>query len=138
MSNSTCGKGFNALTGISLRMPFQPVQSHAVISQGFIPLRLLIEGDSEKFSSFDAMDVALAASGTVSTELALASVPSIIAYKVGWITGFIFERLVDVLVPDACHLWKDDEDAADRQATDRGLPHPGRCGQFPEFSAKRQ
>lgn len=56
----------------------------------------LIEGDSEKFSSFDAMDVALAASGTVSTELALASVPSIIAYKVGWITGFIFERLVDV------------------------------------------
>jgi lipid-A-disaccharide synthase len=56
----------------------------------------LIEGDEEKFNSFDAMEVALAASGTVSTELALASVPTIIAYKVGPITGFIFERLVNV------------------------------------------
>jgi lipid-A-disaccharide synthase len=56
----------------------------------------LVEGPDEKFATFDAMDIALAASGTVTTELALAAVPSVIGYKVGRLTGFIAQRLVQV------------------------------------------
>ena len=49
------------------------------------PLHIL-EGDSDKFAAFDAADVALAASGTVTTELALARTPMVVAYRFGWLT----------------------------------------------------
>ena len=48
----------------------------------------IITDDSEKRAAFDASTAALAASGTVSLELALARVPMVIAYRaealVGW------------------------------------------------------
>jgi len=46
----------------------------------------IIEGNEEKFSSFDAADAALAASGTVTSELALARTPMVVGYRVGWLT----------------------------------------------------
>jgi len=46
----------------------------------------IVEGDANKFAAFDAADVALAASGTVTTELALARTPMVVAYKLGWLT----------------------------------------------------
>jgi lipid-A-disaccharide synthase len=46
----------------------------------------VVETDAEKFAAFDAADAALAASGTVTSELALASTPMVVAYKVGWLT----------------------------------------------------
>jgi lipid-A-disaccharide synthase len=46
----------------------------------------IVEGDADKFAAFDAADVALAASGTVTTELALAGTPMVVAYKLGWLT----------------------------------------------------
>ena len=49
------------------------------------PLHIL-EGDADKFAAFDAADVALAASGTVTTELALSRTPMVMAYKLGWLT----------------------------------------------------
>ena len=49
------------------------------------PLHIL-EGDADKFAAFDAADVALAASGTVTTELALARTPMVVAYRVGAVT----------------------------------------------------
>ncbi|NWG46087.1 MAG: lipid-A-disaccharide synthase [Alphaproteobacteria bacterium] len=58
------------------------------------PVRPLVVGADEKFAAFDAGDVALAASGTVSTELALARTPMVIGYRVGWLTGEIFRRLL--------------------------------------------
>jgi lipid-A-disaccharide synthase len=46
----------------------------------------IVEGDDEKFAAFDAADVALAASGTVTSELALAQTPMVVGYRLGWLT----------------------------------------------------
>lgn len=56
----------------------------------------IVTGKVEKFEAFDAMDFALSTSGTVTTELALANLPTVVAYKLGKITGFIAERLVTI------------------------------------------
>jgi lipid-A-disaccharide synthase len=57
---------------------------------------LVVEGESEKFSGFAASDVALAASGTVALELALARVPAVIAYRVNPLTAWLARRLIRV------------------------------------------
>jgi lipid-A-disaccharide synthase len=46
----------------------------------------IIEGEADKFAAFDAADAALAASGTVTAELALSRTPSVVFYKVGGLT----------------------------------------------------
>lgn len=50
--------------------------------------------EAEKLSAFQASDAALAASGTVSLELALAGVPMLVAYRVSALTLLIAKRLV--------------------------------------------
>jgi len=60
------------------------------------PTPLIIVDQDEKRDAFAAADLALAASGTVSTELALAKVPMVIAYKIGWFTYLLFRGLIDV------------------------------------------
>ncbi len=55
---------------------------------------VLVEGVEEKYNAMAASNVALAASGTVGLELALARLPHIIAYKMNPITTFIGKRLV--------------------------------------------
>lgn len=57
---------------------------------------ILVEGPAEKFAAFDAADAALAASGTVSTELALSRTPMVIGYKVGAVTAAAAQRLITV------------------------------------------
>lgn len=49
---------------------------------------------SRKHAAFAAADVALAASGTVSLELAAQSTPMVIAYKLTWLTQKMAERMV--------------------------------------------
>ncbi|HEY5347398.1 MAG TPA: lipid-A-disaccharide synthase [Rhizomicrobium sp.] len=56
----------------------------------------IIEGDDEKYRAFDAADAALAASGTVTTELALAGTPMVAAYRVGWLTYLLARPLMTV------------------------------------------
>ena len=51
---------------------------------------------AEKLSAFGAADIALAASGTVSLELAAAQTPMIIAYKMNWLTAVVMRRLMRV------------------------------------------
>lgn len=58
------------------------------------PLPLTVVAQDEKADAFAASDAALAASGTVSTELALAEVPMVIGYRLGWFTYWIFKRLI--------------------------------------------
>jgi lipid-A-disaccharide synthase len=57
------------------------------------PLHLL-EDDADKFAAFDAADVALAASGTVTVELTLARTPMVVAYKMGWLTYRLMRPLI--------------------------------------------
>jgi lipid-A-disaccharide synthase len=51
----------------------------------------IVESEDEKFAAFNAANAALAASGTVTTELALARTPMVVAYRVGAIT-YAFAR----------------------------------------------
>ena len=53
-----------------------------------------VEDEVMKFQAFDAADVAIAASGTVSLELGLARTPMVIAYKIGAVTAFVFRRFL--------------------------------------------
>jgi lipid-A-disaccharide synthase len=54
---------------------------------------VLIEGDAEKFDAFAAAELALAKSGTVTLELALSNVPTVITYKINRLTHFIAVRM---------------------------------------------
>jgi lipid-A-disaccharide synthase len=54
----------------------------------------IVRGQTEKFAAFAASDVALAASGTVLLELAMAALPAVVAYKMNPLTGWLARRLV--------------------------------------------
>ena len=61
------------------------------------PVRtIVVRGDREKYDAFAAADAALAASGTVTLELALARVPSVIAYRIHPLTYLLYRRLIRV------------------------------------------
>ena len=57
---------------------------------------IVVEDPDDKLGAFDAADVALAASGTVATELALSATPMVIGYRVGALTAAIARRMVRV------------------------------------------
>lgn len=54
----------------------------------------VLEGEAAKLDAMKAATVALACSGTVTTQLALAGVPMIVAYRIGPVTYAILKRLV--------------------------------------------
>jgi lipid-A-disaccharide synthase len=54
----------------------------------------IVEGDKEKFDAFAAADIALAASGTVALELAMAGTPTVIGYKVHPVSAWLVKRLI--------------------------------------------
>jgi len=60
-----------------------------------VPLHI-VEDEADKFAAFGAADAALAASGTVTTELALAGVPMVVVYKVGLISHAVAKAIVRV------------------------------------------
>lgn len=57
---------------------------------------VIVTGEAEKFDAFAAGTVALAASGTVALELALADLPMVIAYRLNVITWQFARRLVKI------------------------------------------
>ena len=56
----------------------------------------VLESEDDKYAAFDAADAALAASGTVTAELALAHTPMVVGYKVGGLTFFLSKFLMTV------------------------------------------
>jgi lipid-A-disaccharide synthase len=54
----------------------------------------LVEGEEDKFRAFKLARAALAASGTVTLELALAGTPTVVAYKVDRLIGPIVRRMI--------------------------------------------
>ena len=57
---------------------------------------LIEPGDDRKKAAFAAADVALAASGTVSLELAAAGTPMVIAYDMAWLSRIIISWMLKV------------------------------------------
>lgn len=55
---------------------------------------MVLRGEREKYDCFAASEVALAASGTVALELAMARLPAVIAYRTNPLTGWLLRRVV--------------------------------------------
>ncbi len=55
---------------------------------------IVVSSDRDKFAAFSASNCGIAASGTVSLELAIAGVPHVTVYKVNWLTAVIARRMV--------------------------------------------
>ena len=58
-----------------------------------LPDDIIIVSEAEKADAFAAVDLALATSGTVITELATTGVPTVAAYRLGWITWALIRML---------------------------------------------
>ncbi|CAO3422137.1 lipid-A-disaccharide synthase [Azospirillum endophyticum] len=72
------------------------------------PVRtVLVEGDTEKYDAFAAAEAALAASGTVALELALARLPTVIAYRLNPVTVALYRRLIRVKYVNLVNLMLD-------------------------------
>ncbi len=65
-------------------------------TQGWPTPLHVVDGEADKYAAFDAADVALAASGTVTAEIALSRTPMVAAYKVGGLTFFLSKFLMTV------------------------------------------
>jgi len=76
-------------------IPHVSANVHAANSNWPTPLHI-VEDEADKFAAFDAADAALAASGTVTTELALARKPMVVGYKAGWLTYVLALPLMNV------------------------------------------
>jgi len=94
------GQALEKLTahGLDLEVVLPVVPSvRALIEQQLAawPLRPhLVEGEDDKFRAFKLATAALAASGTVTLELALAGTPTVVAYKVDPVIAPIALRLI--------------------------------------------
>ncbi|SHI44656.1 lipid-A-disaccharide synthase [Palleronia salina] len=85
--------------GMRLLLPATPNVADAVrdLSAGWQGLTILDAADTGlKRAAFAAADVALAASGTVSLELARARTPMVIGYRMNWLSWQIMRRMVRI------------------------------------------
>lgn len=62
------------------------------------------EGNARKRAALAAADVALAASGTVSVEIAAQGTPMVVAYDAAWLTAQIVRRMVRIETPTLVNL----------------------------------
>ncbi len=73
---------------------------------------------AQKRAAFSAAEVALAASGTVSLELAAQNTPMVIAYKLSWLTQKIAERMVKLETVTLVNLVSDTRAVPERLLDD--------------------
>ncbi len=86
----------NALPGLKLVLPAVPhlrEELAAAAKSWTVPVEI-VSGDEAKYALFRNARAALAASGTVTLELALAHVPTVLAYKVSALEAAIARRIV--------------------------------------------
>ncbi|MEO5374068.1 MAG: lipid-A-disaccharide synthase [Alphaproteobacteria bacterium] len=69
----------------------------------------VVQGAAERYDAFAAADAALAASGTVALELALAEVPTVITYRVAPLTAWLFRRVARIRYANLINLILDRE-----------------------------
>lgn len=95
--------------GIAVAVPtlpgVRPIVATAVASWP-VPVTL-VDDVAGKFDAFAAGDVALAASGTVALELALAGLPMVTAYRVNAITAALVGQLVRVRFANLVNIMHD-------------------------------
>ena len=84
--------------GLHVVVPMVPaLADHIESATNDWPLPVtLLRDEKEKFHAFAAADAALAASGTVSLELAMAGVPMAVAYRMNPLTAWLARRMVRV------------------------------------------
>ena len=70
---------------------------------------LVVSGQQERYDAFAAADVALAASGTVALELAMARTPMVITYKLNPITAMLARRVIKTRYVNLINLILDRE-----------------------------
>ncbi len=70
---------------------------------------IVLQGAAERYDAMAASNVALAASGTVSRALALAGLPTVIAYRMAPMTHFLVRRLVSVDYASLVNIIEDRE-----------------------------
>ncbi|HTW34731.1 MAG TPA: lipid-A-disaccharide synthase [Rhizomicrobium sp.] len=84
--------------GLVCVLPTVPHVAAAVLERtGDWPVPLhILDSEADKFAAFNAADAALAASGTVTTELALAGTPMVVGYRLGWLTFALARAFITV------------------------------------------
>ncbi|MCK5276645.1 MAG: lipid-A-disaccharide synthase [Alphaproteobacteria bacterium] len=70
---------------------------------------IVLQGAAERYDAMAASNAALAASGTVALELALARVPTVVAYRVAPLTHFIVRRLLSIDFGNLINIIEDRE-----------------------------
>ena len=102
----------NSYPNMHIVIPTIPnlVDKVSFLSKKWKKLPIIIEEENEKFDSFAAADVAIAASGTVSLELAMSRTPSVIAYKTSPITWFFARFLLKVRYANLINIILDREE----------------------------
>jgi lipid-A-disaccharide synthase len=78
---------------LAVVIPAAPTVAQAVRAQAS-GWAHVVEGDGAKLDAMKAATVALACSGTVTTELALAGVPMVVGYRLGHVTHAVLKRLI--------------------------------------------
>lgn len=84
-----------AIPSLQVVIPTLPHLVDQIREQLLFPATL-VTTQTEKFAAYKASTVALAASGTVSLELAAAGLPMVIAYKMNPLTYFLARRMIKV------------------------------------------
>jgi len=86
------------IPGLKVVVPtIQPVapRVRAAVAEWPLPA-IVVEGDGERFDAFAASDVALAVSGTVTVELAIAGVPMAVCYRRSAFDAAVARRILTV------------------------------------------
>jgi lipid-A-disaccharide synthase len=89
------GERFPGLAVVLPTMPGVAARVRAAVADWPVA-PVVLEGDAEKYDAFAAADAALAASGTVALELAMAGAPSVIGYRMNALTWRLVKAMVRV------------------------------------------